>query len=84
MRPTFEQFGRYAWVAVVVALALPVYELVLAVLLLVLDAAWPSYLALATFVVFTIVLVRRVVKNDRIYAAATYGTTGGHRMSTNF
>jgi len=60
-----EQFGNYAWVALLVALALPVYELVLAVLLLVVDAAWPSYLALATFVVFTIVLVRRVVKNDR-------------------
>ena len=40
----------------------PVYELVLAVLLLVVDAAWPSYLALATFAVFTVVLVRRVVQ----------------------
>ena len=50
---TAQQFGRYAWVALLVALALPVYELVLAVLLLVVDAAWPSYLALATFVVFT-------------------------------
>lgn len=60
-----QQFGNDAWVALLVALALPVYELVLAVLLLVVDAAWPSYLALATFVVFTIVLVRRVVKNDR-------------------
>ena len=59
------QFGRYAWVAVLVALALPVYELVLAVLLLVVDAAWPSYLALATFVVFTVVLGRRVLRNDR-------------------
>ncbi len=60
-----EQFGGYAWVALLVALALPVYELVLAVLLLVVDAAWPSWLALATFVVFTVVLVRRVVTNDR-------------------
>jgi hypothetical protein len=60
-----QQFGSYAWVALLVALALPVYELVLAVLLLVVDTAWPSYLALATFVVFTIELVRRVVKNDR-------------------
>jgi hypothetical protein len=59
------QFGSYAWVAFAVALALPVYELTLAVLLLFVDASWPSYLALATFVVFTIVLVRRVVKNDR-------------------
>jgi hypothetical protein len=59
------QFGRYAWVAVAVALALPVYELVLAALLLVVDAAWPSYLALATFGAFTVVLVRRIVKNDR-------------------
>jgi uncharacterized membrane protein YphA (DoxX/SURF4 family) len=60
-----EQFGEYAWVSVGVALALPVYEILLAVLLLVVDAAWPSYLALATFVLFTIVLVRRVLRNDR-------------------
>jgi len=60
-----EQLGGYAWVAVLVAVALPVYELVLAVLLLVVDAAWPSWLALATFAVFTVVLVRRVVTNDR-------------------
>ncbi len=56
------QFGNAAWF---VALALPVYELVLAALLLLVDAAWPSYLALATFAVFTVVLVRRVVRNDR-------------------
>jgi hypothetical protein len=59
------QFAGYAWVAVAVALTLPVYELVLAGLLLFVDASWPSYLALATFVAFTIVLVRRVVTNDR-------------------
>ncbi|MDQ1430849.1 MAG: Methylamine utilization protein MauE [Actinomycetota bacterium] len=59
------QFAGYAWVAVAVALTLPVYELVLAGLLLFVDASWPSYLALATFVAFTIVLVRRVVRNDR-------------------
>jgi hypothetical protein len=60
-----EQLGTNAWMAWVVALALPVYELVLALLLLVIDAAWPSWLALATFVVFTVVLIRRVVTNDR-------------------
>jgi len=59
------RFGGYAWIALAVALALPVYELVLAVLLLVVDAAWPSYVALLTFVVFTAVLVRRIVRNDR-------------------
>jgi hypothetical protein len=59
------QFGRYAWITVAVALLLPVYELVLAALLLFVDAAWPSWLALATFGVFTIVLVRRIVINDR-------------------
>jgi Methylamine utilisation protein MauE len=59
------QFGRYAWISVGVALLLPTYELVLAGLLLVVDASWPSYLALATFAVFTVVLVRRVVINDR-------------------
>ena len=59
------QFAGYAWIALVVALSLPVYELVLAALLLFVDASWPSYLALATFVVFTIVLIRRVIRNDR-------------------
>jgi hypothetical protein len=59
------QFGRYAWVSVAVALALPVYELVLAGLLLFVDATWPSWLALATFAAFTVVLVRRIVANDR-------------------
>ena len=59
------QFGRYAWITVAVALALPAYELVLAALLLFVDAAWPSWLALATFAVFTVVLVRRIVVNDR-------------------
>ena len=67
--PTFRasraQYGSYAWITMLVALALPVSELVLAVLLLVVDASWPSWLALATFAVFTVVLVRRIVRNDR-------------------
>jgi hypothetical protein len=50
---------------VLTALALPLYELALAALLLLVDAAWPSWLALATFLVFTVVLVRRIVRNDR-------------------
>lgn len=57
--------GRHAWIIVAVAVALPVYELVLAALLLFVDAAWPSWLALATFAVFTIVLVRRIAVDDR-------------------
>jgi hypothetical protein len=60
-----EQFGGYAWITVLVALALPLYELALAALLLFVDATWPSWLALATFAVFTVVLVRRIVINDR-------------------
>lgn len=59
------QFGGAAWAIVVVSLALPLYELALAALLLVVDAAWPSWVALATFVVFTALLVRRIVVNDR-------------------
>lgn len=59
------QFGGYAWITVLVALALPVYELGLAALLLLVDATWPSWLALATFAVFTGVLVRRIVVDDR-------------------
>jgi hypothetical protein len=59
------QRGGSARIAVAAGLALPVYELVLAGLLLFVDASWPSYLALATFVAFTIVLIRRVITNDR-------------------
>jgi hypothetical protein len=65
LRGARARFGPYAWISVVVALALPAYELVLAALLLFVDAAWPSWLALATFVVFTVVLVRRIVRDDR-------------------
>jgi ribose/xylose/arabinose/galactoside ABC-type transport system permease subunit len=60
-----EQFGGYGWVAVGVAAALPIAELVLALLLLFVDAAWPSYVALGAFVVFTVVVVRRLVERDR-------------------
>jgi len=59
------QFGVYAWITVLVALALPLYELALAALLLFVDATWPSWLALVTFAAFTVVLVRRMVVNDR-------------------
>jgi hypothetical protein len=67
--PTFrssrQQYGGYAWVTVLVALALPIYELALAALLLFVDAAWPSWLAFLTFGAFTVVLVRRIARNDR-------------------
>ena len=67
--PTFRasrsEYGSYAWITLLVALAVPVYELVLAILLLVVDASWPSWLALLTFAAFTVVLVRRIVRNDR-------------------
>lgn len=59
--PTFRAGGS----EFLVALALPLYELILAVLLLVVDASWPSWLALLTFAAFTVVLVRRIVRNDR-------------------
>lgn len=59
------QHGANAWTTLLVALALPVYELALAVLLLVVDASWPSWLALLTFALFTVVLVHRIVRNDR-------------------
>ncbi len=65
IRSSRVRFGAEPWISVVVALFLPVYELVLAGLLLVVDASWPSYLALATFAVFTVVLARRVIVDDR-------------------
>jgi hypothetical protein len=65
VRASRSQYGGYAWITLVVALALPVYELVLALLLLTVDATWPSWLAFLTFGAFTIVLVRRIVRNDR-------------------
>jgi|1185.fasta_scaffold53333_3 hypothetical protein len=77
-----EQFGGYGWISLLVALALPVYELVLAVLLLVVDATWPSWLALATFVVFTVVLVRRVVVDDRRPCNCFGSASRGRDLST--
>ena len=65
VRASRSQYGGYAWITLLVAVALPVYELVLAVLLLFVDAAWPSWVAFLTFAAFTVVLVRRVVRNDR-------------------
>jgi hypothetical protein len=59
------RLGRYAWIAYAVAVALPLGELGVAALLLFVDAVWPTYLALAAFVVFTIVLLRRILSNDR-------------------
>lgn len=57
------EFGGYASVAV--AAALPLGELVLAALLLLVDSAWPGYVALGAFVAFTGVLIRRMLKQDR-------------------
>jgi hypothetical protein len=65
LRASRSQYGGYAWITLLVALVLPLYELVLAVLLLVVDASWPSWIALLTFAVFTVVLVRRIMRNDR-------------------
>ena len=65
VRASRSRFGGYAWITLLVALALPVYELALALLLLFVDASWPSWLALLTFAAFTVVLVRRIVRNDR-------------------
>ena len=64
--PTFRGNGAmYATIAGGTALALPVAELVLAALLLLVDAAWPAYLAVLAFSAFTVVVVRRMIRNDR-------------------
>jgi hypothetical protein len=67
--PTFRasrtEDGGEAWTTLLVAVALPLCELVLAVLLLAVDASWPSWLALLTFAAFTVVLVRRILRDDR-------------------
>ncbi len=52
-------------VAIAAAVLLPVAEIVLALLLLLVDAAWPSYLALGAFAVFTAVVLRRLLEHDR-------------------
>jgi hypothetical protein len=66
MLPTFRGQGAlYAGIAIATAMALPFAEVVLAALLLFVDAAWPVYLAVLAFAVFTVVLIRRVVRNDR-------------------
>ena len=64
--PTFRGNGvLYATVAGAVAVSLPVAELVLAALLLFVDAAWPAYLAVLAFAAFTVVVVRRMIVDDR-------------------
>ncbi|HEX5587764.1 MAG TPA: MauE/DoxX family redox-associated membrane protein [Acidimicrobiia bacterium] len=66
LAPTFRGHGAlYATVAIATAVSLPVAELVLAALLLFVDAAWPAYLAVVAFVIFTVVLVRRMIRDDR-------------------
>jgi hypothetical protein len=66
MAPTFRGQGTlYTTVAIGTAVSLPVAELVLAALLLFVDAAWPAYLAVLAFVIFTVVLVRRMLRDDR-------------------
>ena len=66
MVPSFRGEGAlYTTVAIGTAVSLPLAELALAALLLFVDAAWPAYLAVVAFVIFTVVLVRRMVRNDR-------------------
>ncbi len=60
-----ERLGRYAPLAYGTALSLPVAELLVAAALLFVDAVWPTYVAVALFVVFTAVMVRRLAKDDR-------------------
>jgi hypothetical protein len=65
-RSTFGGNGvLYATVAGAIAVSLPVAELVLAALLLLVDAAWPAYLAVLAFAAFTVVVVRRMIRDDR-------------------
>ncbi len=59
------ELGAYAWIAYLVAIALPVVELVVAAALLFVDSVWPAYVAVAVFVAFTVVLIRRIARDDR-------------------
>jgi hypothetical protein len=60
-----EHLGRYALLAFAVAVSLPVAELLVAAALLFVDSVWPAYVAAAMFVVFTAVLIRKLVRDDR-------------------
>ena len=63
--PTFRGNGAtYGVVAGSVALALPVAEFLLAAQLLLVDAAWPAYVAVLAFAGFTVVVVRRMARDD--------------------
>lgn len=59
------ELGPYAWIAYTVAVALPAAELLLAAALLVADSEWPAYVAVVVFVMFTVVMIRRIVRDDR-------------------
>ncbi len=47
------------------AIALPAAELLVAAALLFVDSVWPAYVAVAVFVAFTVVLIRRIARDDR-------------------
>lgn len=57
--------GAYSWIAYGVAVALPAAELLVAAALLFVDSVWPAYVAVVVFVAFTVVLIRRIVRDDR-------------------
>ena len=59
------QFGGYAWITCWWRWRCRSTSSCSRALFLFVDATWPSWLALATFAVFTVVLVRRIVINDR-------------------
>jgi hypothetical protein len=57
--------GAYAWIGYAVAFALPTGELLLAAALGFVDGVWPTYVAVVVFVAFTVVLARRIARDDR-------------------
>ena len=74
--------GRYAWIAFAVAVALPLAELVLAAALLFVDSVWPTYVAVAAFVAFTVVMVRKVVRDDQRPCNCFGAASSKRRVST--
>jgi hypothetical protein len=64
--PVYRKEGPlFALVAFATACSLPIVELLVAAALLLVDAVWPVYVALALFAVFSAVLVRRMMRDDR-------------------
>jgi len=73
---------NFAPIAYAVAVALPLAELLLAAALLVIDSVWPTWVAVGVFVMFTGVMIRKVVRDDQRPCNCFGAASSKRRVST--